>query len=222
MPAESSGRCKLTNDTNVWLRENGSLESSIKGFQAVLEVFFHRGLGVQELCVGTCQKPFLRGVCFKDDCQNCHLSKTRKVWEIHGDPSGPNSSEGQLSSGFGLRLRNLRLLPEAFRVPWASKGMVCDAMAETRRCQGGTWWLHGPETTQHCRPCCAPGCFFFPFSPQMFLLISQAGWEIPNESSLHQPAKYCSPLPNFLAQLHGLSNLEQPAGSQGRREKVPS
>eukprot|EP00438_Fugacium_kawagutii_P029578 Skav212242 [mRNA] locus=scaffold4106:121809:129873:+ [translate_table: standard] len=37
---------------------------------------------------------------------------------------------------FGLRLRDLRLLPEAFRVPWASKGMVCDAMAETRRCQG--------------------------------------------------------------------------------------
>lgn len=36
-------------------------------------------------------------------------------------------------NGFGLRLCDLRPLPQKFRVRWPSRGMVCDAMTERKR-----------------------------------------------------------------------------------------
>ena len=49
-----------------------------------------------------------------------------ETWWFHS----PTSSH-QL--GFGLRLCDLRPLPQKFRVRWPSRGMVCDAMTETRQ-----------------------------------------------------------------------------------------
>ena len=49
-----------------------------------------------------------------------------ETWWFHS----PTSSH-QL--GFGLRLCDLRPLPQKFRVRWPSRGMVCDAMTEPRQ-----------------------------------------------------------------------------------------